>query len=470
MASIERVKVTQILDSRSNPMIEAEVQLTDEILTRATVPFYESTLLLGGFKQHDKWPESQDFEKINRIIGPELIGKNPTDQTGIDNCLLQLLDGAVNEELRAIGLAVSIAVCKAGARVMNIPLYEHIANLARNKTLVMPVPAFNVINGGSRAGNKLTMQGFKILPVGACSFREAMDMGMRIYFHLEAVIKTKYGQDATNIGYEGGFSSSIQGDNEALGLLKTAIDYAGLTGKVVIGMDVAASKFYGTDKTYDLNFKEKKNDGSQKISGVALKSIYKSYVAEYPVASIENPFNQDDWEHYSNLTSEIGEGVQIVGDNLLANPKTVEKFINKTTCNSPFLKVKELLIRLCIRKKVETEGEITIPKMVEMAINKKSCNALLLEVNQIGSVTESIEAVKMSKLAGWGVMASHRGGETEDFIADLSVGLAMGQIKTGAPCWSERHAVYKKLMQIEEELGLEATYAGANFRKPVEPY
>ncbi|CAN6977295.1 unnamed protein product [Brassica rapa subsp. trilocularis] len=206
-----------------------------------------------------------------------------------------------------------------------------------------------------------------------------------------------------------------------------------LEASVVIGMDVAASEFYTSDKTYDLNFKEE-----QKISGDALKDLYKSFLAEYQIVSIEDPFDEDDWKHYAKITREVGEKYQIVGDDLL----------------------------------------VTNPKKT---IKEKSCNALLLKVNQIGSVTESIEAVKMAKRAGWGVMASHRRGETEDtFLADLSVGLStvmcivvissQGQIKTGAPCRSERLAKYNQLLRIEEELGAEAVYAGVNFRKPVKPY
>jgi enolase len=327
---------------------------------------------------------------------------------------------------------VSLAVCKAGASIKRIPLYQHIANLAGNKQLVLPVPAFNVINGGSHAGNKLAMQEFMILPTGAASFKEAMKMGVEVYHHLKSVIKKKYGQDATNVGDEGGFAPNIQENKEGLELLKTAIEKAGYTGKVVIGMDVAASEFYSDkDQTYDLNVKEENNDGSQKISGDSLKNVYKSFVSEYPIVSIEDPFDQDDWVHYAKMTEEIGEQVQIVGDDLL----------------------------------------VTNPTRVAKAIKEKSCNALLLKVNQIGSVTESIEAVKMSKRAGWGVMTSHRSGETEDtFIADLAVGLSTGQIKTGAPCRSERLAKYNQLLRIEEELGAIAVYAGAKFRAPVEPY
>ncbi|CAN4117208.1 unnamed protein product [Withania somnifera] len=444
MATIKSIKARQIFDSRGNPTVEVDVHVSNGVFARAAVPsgastgIYEALELRDGGSDYLGKGVSKAVNNVNSIIGPALIGKDPTDQTGLDNFMVHELDGTQNEwgwckqKLGANAiLAVSLAVCKAGAAVRNVPLYKHIADLAGNKKLVLPVPAFNVINGGSHAGNKLAMQEFMILPVGAASFKEAMKMGCEVYHHLKAVIKKKYGQDATNVGDEGGFAPNIQENKEGLELLKTAIEKAGYTGKVVIGMDVAASEFYGKDKSYDLNFKEENNDGSQKISGDQLKDLYKSFVSEYPIVSIEDPFDQDDWETYAKLTTEIGEQVQIVGDDLL----------------------------------------VTNPKRVAKAIAEKTCNALLLKVNQIGSVTESIEAVKMSKKAGWGVMTSHRSGETEDtFIADLAVGLSTGQIKTGAPCRSERLAKYNQLLRIEEELGSEAVYAGASFRKPVEPY
>ncbi|KAF5803607.1 putative phosphopyruvate hydratase [Helianthus annuus] len=445
MATIKAVKARQIFDSRGNPTVEVDITLSDGTLARAAVPsgastgIYEALELRDGGSDYLGKGVSKAVANVNTIIGPALVGKDPTDQTGIDNFMVQQLDGTQNEwgwckqKLGANAiLAVSLAVCKAGASVLKTPLYKHIANLAGNKNLVLPVPAFNVINGGSHAGNKLAMQEFMILPIGASSFKEAMKMGVEVYHNLKSVIKKKYGQDATNVGDEGGFAPNIQENKEGLELLKTAIAKAGYTDKVVIGMDVAASEFYAEkDKTYDLNFKEENNDGKQKISGEQLKDLYKSFVSEYPIVSIEDPFDQDDWEHYGKMTAECGEQVQIVGDDLL----------------------------------------VTNPTRVKKAIDEKTCNALLLKVNQIGSVTESIEAVRMSKRAGWGVMASHRSGETEDtFIADLSVGLATGQIKTGAPCRSERLAKYNQLLRIEEELGSEAVYAGANFRKPVEPY
>lgn len=445
MVTIASIKARQIFDSRGNPTVEADVILSDGTLARAAVPsgastgIYEALELRDGGSDYLGKGVSKAVNNVNTIIAPALIGKDPTAQVEIDNYMVQELDGTKNEwgwckqKLGANAiLAVSLAICKAGASVNKIPLYQHIANIAGNKTLVLPVPAFNVINGGSHAGNKLAMQEFMILPVGASSFTEAMKMGVEVYHNLKSVIKKKYGQDATNVGDEGGFAPNIQENKEGLELLKTAIEKAGYTGKVVIGMDVAASEFYTEkDQKYDLNFKEENNNGSQKISGDQLKDLYKSFASEYPIVSIEDPFDQDDWTHYAKMTEEIGAEVQIVGDDLL----------------------------------------VTNPTRVAKAIAEKTCNALLLKVNQIGSVTESIEAVKMSKRAGWGVMASHRSGETEDtFIADLSVGLSTGQIKTGAPCRSERLAKYNQLIRIEEELGDKAVYAGAKFRAPVEPY
>jgi enolase len=321
-----------------------------------------------------------------------------------------------------------LAVAKAGAAHSNVPLYQHLANLAGygDKSFVLPVPAFNVINGGSHAGNKLAMQEFMILPVGASSFTEAMRMGSEVYHNLKSVIAKKYGQDACNVGDEGGFAPNIQDNKEGLRLLVEAIEKAGYTGKVLIGMDVAASEFHDNGK-YDLNFKFKSTEGSQLVSSDELSNIYKEFIKEFPVVSIEDGHDQDDWAGWAKLTADIGEKVQIVGDDLL----------------------------------------VTNPKRIKDAIEKKSCNALLLKVNQIGSLKEAIEACKMAQDAGWGVMVSHRSGETEDsFIADLVVGLRTGEIKTGAPCRSERLAKYNQLLRIEEELGSKARYAGLEFRGP----
>jgi len=380
---------------------------------------------------------SQAVKNVNEIISPALKDMSPIDQKAIDDKMVKELDGQQNEwgwsksKLGANAiLAVSMAVCKAGAAAKGVPLYKHIANLADNPTdkMYMPVPSFNIINGGSHAGNKLAMQEFMILPVGASSFSEAMKMGSEVYHNLKSVIKKKYGQDACNVGDEGGFAPNILDNKEGLDLVVEAIEKAGYTGKVKIGMDVAASEFWKEEeKVYDLDFKTENNDGSQKMSGESLLSMYEQFCSDYPMVSIEDPFDQDDFASYGAMTAKLGESCQVVGDDLL----------------------------------------VTNPTRVQKAIDDKACNALLLKVNQIGSITEAIEAVNMAQKAGWGVMTSHRSGETEDsFIADLAVGLKTGQIKTGAPCRSERLAKYNQLLRIEEELGDCAIYTGADFRSP----
>ncbi len=376
-------------------------------------------------------------DNVNTIIGPAIINMDPKDQTAIDKKMVEELDGSQNEwgwskaKLGANAiLGVSMAVCKAGAASKDTPLYKHIADLAGNPTgkMYMPVPSFNIINGGSHAGNKLAMQEFMILPIGAKSFTEAMKMGSEVYHNLKKGIKKKYGQDACNVGDEGGFAPNILANEEGLDLVVEAIKAAGYEGAVKIGMDVAAAEFWlEGEKKYDLDFKTENNDGSQKKTGEELMAIYESFCNNYPMVSIEDPFDQDDFASYKAMTEKLGDRAQIVGDDLL----------------------------------------VTNPKRVQKAIDEKACNALLLKVNQIGSISESIEAVKMAKEAGWGVMTSHRSGETEDsFIADLAVGLGTGQIKTGAPCRSERLSKYNQLLRIEEELGENAIYTGAEFRLP----
>jgi len=312
---------------------------------------------------------------------------------------------------------------------MQMPLYEYIANLAGRPTdkYVMPVPSFNVINGGSHAGNRLACQEFMILPVGASTFKEALVIGAEVYHTLKGVIKKKYGQDACNVGDEGGFAPSVQDNNEALDVLMDAIKKSGHEAKVKIGTDVAASEFY-KDGKYDLDFKNPDSKPADYKTGAEMAAYYKNWLATYPFVSIEDPFDQDDWDAYSDFNKMCGKDVQIVGDDLL----------------------------------------VTNTKRITKALEVGACNALLLKVNQIGSITEAIDAANMSMRNGWGVMVSHRSGETEDsFIADLVVGLRTGEIKTGAPCRSERLAKYNQLLRIEEELGAQAVYAGTNFRCPM---
>merc|ERR1712002_1186582 len=365
---------------------------------------------------------------VNQIIAPEMIksGLSVTQQKECDEFMCKL-DGTENKSKMGANdiLGVSLAVCKAGAAHSGVPLYQHIANLAGVSEVVLPCPAFNVINGGSHAGNKLAMQEFMILPTGASSFSEACRMGTETYHHLKAVIKSRFGLDATSVGDEGGFAPNILENKAALELIQEAIAKAGYTGKIEIGMDVAASEFC-KDKKYDLDFKNPKSNPADYLEPAKLLELYKSYVAEFPIVSIEDPFDQDDWEGWTSFTTTTE--IQIVGDDLT----------------------------------------VTNPERIQTAIDKKSCNCLLLKVNQIGSVTESIRAHNLGKANGWGTMVSHRSGETEDcFIADLVVGLATGQIKTGAPCRSERLAKYNQLLRIEEELGSNARFAGKNFRHPV---
>lgn len=435
--SIKAVKARQIFDSRGNPTVEVDVT-TDKGLFRAAVPSGASTGVYEALEMRDQDKTKymgkgvgKAVNNVNTTIAQALVGVKGIDvknQEAVDNLLLKL-DGTDNKgKLGANAiLGVSLAVCKAGAAEKGVPLYKHIADLAGNPEVILPVPAFNVINGGSHAGNKLAMQEFMILPTGASSFSEAMRMGSETYHNLKTVIKKKYGQDACNVGDEGGFAPNIQDNKEGLELLKTAIENAGYTGKIKIGMDVAASEFCKEEKVYDLDFKNKDSKKEDWIPSDKLGAIYQDFIDNYPIVSIEDPYDQDDWDAYTKLTGQVGKSVQIVGDDLL----------------------------------------VTNPKRVQTGIDKKACNCLLLKVNQIGSVTESIKAWKMSKAQGWGVMVSHRSGETEDtFIADLVVGLCTGQIKTGAPCRSERLAKYNQLLRIEEELGAGAKYAGEHFRLP----
>uniref|UniRef100_A0A2K5PSP9 phosphopyruvate hydratase n=1 Tax=Cebus imitator TaxID=2715852 RepID=A0A2K5PSP9_CEBIM len=361
--------------SRGNPTVEVDL-FTAKGLFRAAVPSGASTGIYEALELRDNDKTrymgkgvSKAVEHINKTIAPALVSKklNVTEQEKIDKLMIEM-DGTENKSKfgsNAI-LGVSLAVCKAGAVEKGVPLYRHIADLAGNSEVILPVPAFNVINGGSHAGNKLAMQEFMILPVGAANFREAMRIGAEVYHNLKNVIKEKYGKDATNVGDEGGFAPNILENKEGLELLKTAIGKAGYTDKV------------------------------------------------------------DDWGAWQKFTASAG--IQVVGDDLT----------------------------------------VTNPKRIAKAANEKSCNCLLLKVNQIGSVTESLQACKLAQANGWGVMVSHRSGETEDtFIADLVVGLCTGQIKTGAPCRSERLAKYNQLLRIEEELGSKAKFAGRNFRNPM---
>lgn len=432
-AAITNILGREIIDSRGNPTVEVDLTTDDGVTVRASVPsgastgIYEAHELRDGGDRYDGKGVLKAVQHVNEDLCKLLAGQDPTDQQRLDQMMLEL-DGTENKSNLGANalLGVSLAVAKAGARAKDMPLYQHFADLAGNPiNNVLPTPCFNVINGGEHAGNKLAFQEFFVIPTGARSFKESMEIGCRVFHCLKKIISSKFGGDATLIGDEGGFAPPCD-VGTGLQLLMEATEAAGAQDTVEFGLDVAASEFY-IDGKYDLDFKTK--DDSKNLdevyTGQQLADRYNDMIQNYPIVTIEDPFDQDDWESWSALTASTD--VQIVGDDLT----------------------------------------VTNPKRIKTAMEKKSCNCLLLKVNQIGTITESIEAVKLSKEYGWGVMTSHRSGETEDdYIADLAVGLCTGQIKTGAPCRGERTSKYNQLLRIEEELGPRAEYAGSNFRNP----
>lgn len=437
MPTIRSIKAREVFDSRGNPTVEVDLK-TDNGLFRSIVPSgastgkYEALELRDGDRNRFSGKGVlKAVRNVNKVIAPSIMNMNPENQEEVDNKMLEnkLFEPEKAKKIKSkLGtnavLAVSMAVCKAGAASRKMRLYEHIADLAGVDEFILPVPSFNVINGGKHASNRLAIQEFMILPIGARSFREAMRMGVETYHNLKEIMGEKQCQAATNVGDEGGFAPNILDNKEGFELSKGAIERAGYSGKVKMGIDAAASEFYENGK-YKLDFWNPYNDESMQKTEEEMIELYKELISEYDLVSIEDPFEQDDWDTYSEFTKEVGEKTQIVGDDLLA----------------------------------------TNSQRIKKAIERKACNALLLKVNQIGTVTESIRACKMSQAAGWGVMVSHRSGDTEDtFIADLAVGLRAGQIKAGAPCRSERIAKYNQLLRIEEELGDSCRYAGGKFR------
>ncbi|GMH61760.1 hypothetical protein TL16_g03329, partial [Triparma laevis f. inornata] len=429
-ATITDISAREILDSRGNPTVEVDMTLDTGSVHRASVPSgastgaYEAVELRDGGDRYLGKGVLEAVKNVNTSIKSKVVGMDPTDQRGIDDAMIAL-DGTPNKATLGANaiLGVSLAASKAGAATKNVPLYQHFADLAGNKQkkFTMPVPCFNVINGGSHAGNKLAFQEYFVIPTGAENFSEAMQIGCEVYHTLGKIIKAKFGGDATLIGDEGGFAPPCD-NREGCELIMEAVKKAGYDGKCTIGLDVAASEFKvkGKDE-YDLDFKY---DGNI-ISGTDLGNLYQELAKDFPIVTVEDPFDEDDWENWSKFTTKNKEQFQVVGDDLT----------------------------------------VTNPTKIGRAIDEGSCTCLLLKVNQIGTISESIDAVKKAKQAGWGIMTSHRSGETEDtYIADLAVGLCTGQIKTGAPCRSERLAKYNQLLRIEKELEGNVDYAGAGFR------
>ncbi|KAK9775811.1 putative Enolase [Seiridium cardinale] len=435
--AIKKIHARSVYDSRGNPTVEVDV-VTDTGLHRAIVPSgastgqHEACELRDGDKS--KWAGkgvTKAVDNVNSVIAPAIIKESidVKDQSKVDKFLIDL-DGTPNKTKLGANaiLGVSLAIAKAGAAEKGVPLYAHISDLAgTKKPYVLPVPFMNVLNGGSHAGGRLAFQEFMIVPSAAPTFTEAMRQGAEVYQTLKSLAKKKYGQSAGNVGDEGGVAPDIQTAHEALELITEAIEKAGYTGKIKIAMDVASSEFYKVEeKKYDLDFKNPDSDPAKWLTYEQLADQYKELAAKYPIVSIEDPFAEDDWEAWSYFykTSDF----QIVGDDLT----------------------------------------VTNPIRIKRAIEQKAANALLLKVNQIGTLTESIQAAKDSYAGGWGVMVSHRSGETEDVtIADIVVGIRAGQIKTGAPARSERLAKLNQILRIEEELGDNAVYAGENFRGAV---
>lgn len=426
---ITKIKGRQILDSRGIPTVEVDL-FTNKGSFRASVPsghvtgMYEAVELRDGDKgMYLGNSVTRAVKNINEKISEALIGMDPTLQSQIDQAMIDLDKTEKKGELGANAmLAVSIAACKAGAAEKEVPLYKHISDLSSKTNPTLPVPAFTVISGGKHGGNNLAIKEIMILPIGASTFEEALQMGSETYHHLKAVIKEKYGEQGCNVGEDGGFSPNLSSVQEGLNLVKEAISRTGYSEKIKMAIDVAATTFCIGTK-YDLDYKFQNKSGQNFKSGDDMIKMYEELCAAYPIVSIEDPFDREDWEHVKRF-SDLGH-CQVVGDDLLMSNH----------------------------------------KRIERAIHESSCTALLLKVNQIGTVTEALEVVKLAKDAHWGVVVSHRSGETEDsFIADLSVGLAMGQIKTGAPCRGERLAKYNQLLRIEEELGDQAVYAGEDWR------
>jgi len=419
---IESVHAIEILDSRGNPTIEVEISLDDGSWGRAAVPSGASTGVHEALELRDG--EKNRFlgkgvlkavNNVNSQIAEELIGWDPTEQIAIDRTLLEL-DGTSNKSSLGANaiLGTSLAVAKAAANSQGLPLYRYIGGIYAH---VLPSPMMNILNGGAHTAWQSTdAQEFMVMPLGAPTFSEGLRWGTEIYHALKAVLKAH--DYATLVGDEGGFAPNLKANVEAVELILEAIEKAGFKPgqDVSIALDPAASEFYDEEnKIYNLRTEGKKLDSAKMVE------FWKSWVDQFPIVSIEDGLAQDDWDGWKLMTKELGDRLQIVGDDLL----------------------------------------VTNPERVRRAVDEKACNALLVKVNQIGSLTETIEAVQLCQRNGWKAITSHRSGETEDStIADLAVALNTGQIKTGAPARSDRVAKYNQLLRIEKELGDTAVYAG----------
>jgi enolase len=414
--TIEAVAAREILDSRGNPTIEVEVALDDGTIARAAVPSgastgrFEAVELRDGDERYSGKGVRKAVTAVEDDIAPEILGYDATEQRLLDQVLVDL-DGTPDKSRLGANaiLGVSLAVARAAAESSGLPLFRYVGGPNAH---VLPVPMMNILNGGAHADSNVDIQEFMIAPIGATTFAEALRWGAEVYHGLKAVLKTR--GLATGLGDEGGFAPDLPSNREAVDLIMEAIAKAGLTpgADVALALDVAASEFF--------------NDGSYRFEGVEkaaddLTAYYDELVAAYPIVSIEDPLAEDDWDGWKRLTAVLGGRVQIVGDDLF----------------------------------------VTNPERLTRGITEGAANALLVKVNQIGTLSETLDAVALAHRSGYRCMMSHRSGETEDTtIADLAVATDCGQLKTGAPARSERVAKYNQLLRIEEELDDAARYAG----------
>jgi enolase len=418
LARIDAVGAREILDSRGNPTVEVEVALDDGTIGRAAVPSgastgaFEAVELRDGGDRYVGKGVLKAVAGVNDKIGPALVGFDADDQRALDQAMLDL-DGTDNKAKLGANaiLGVSLAVAKAAADSARLPLFRYVGGPNAH---VLPVPMLNILNGGSHADSNVDVQEFMIAPIGAPTFSEALRMGAEVYHSLKSVLN-KQGL-STGLGDEGGFAPNLDSNRAALELISTAVEGAGLTvgTDIAFALDVAASEFF-SDGTYAF-------EGQQKTAE-EMSAYYAELVAAFPIVSIEDPLDEDDWAGWTTLTETLGDDVQIVGDDLF----------------------------------------VTNVERLTRGISEGAANALLVKVNQIGSLTETLDSVDLAHRHGFACMMSHRSGETEDTtIADLAVATNCGQIKTGAPARSDRVAKYNQLLRIEEALGSSATYAGAS--------
>jgi enolase len=419
VASIEAVGAREILDSRGNPTVEVEVALDDGTIARAAVPSGASTGAFEAVERRDgdkgryggKGVEQAVTAVIDQI-GPELLGFDATDQRLIDQAMIDM-DGTDNKGSLGANaiLGVSLAVAKAAADSANLPLFRYVGGPNAH---LLPVPMMNILNGGAHADSNVDIQEFMVAPIGAASFKEALRWGAEVYHTLKSVLKEQ--KLATGLGDEGGFAPSLPSNRAALELIGVAIEKAGFTlgSDIALALDVAATEFY-SEGVYAF-------EGGKKTSAEMIE-YYTSLVDDFPLVSIEDPLNEEDWDGWGAMTEALGRRVQLVGDDLF----------------------------------------VTNPVRLRRGIESSTANALLVKVNQIGTLTETLDAVALAHRSGYRCMMSHRSGETEDTtIADLAVATDCGQIKTGAPARSDRVAKYNQLLRIEEELDDAAVYSGAS--------